>query len=251
MPRTVLEVVARSGATLLPTTPTFLNLIIASGAHRGLDLSSVRLVTYGTEVMPEYTLNRLGAIFPAAKFKQTYGLSETGVLRSSSKTDDSLWMRIGGDGFETKVVDDMLWIRAASNMVGYLNAPSPFDADGWLCTGDRVEVEGQFLRVLGRESDLINVGGQKVFPAEVEDVLLLAENVVEAAVFGVKHELMGNVVCANVALEKPEPSAELVRRLRVHCIQHLARYKVPIRFSIIPVEDLRGERFKKRRRAEP
>lgn len=248
-PREVLEVVAAARANLLPTTPTFLNLVLAAQSYRGLDLSCVRLVTYGTEVMPEATLRKLSTIFPAAQLKQTYGLSETGVLRSTSKSNDSLWMRVGGEGFETKIIDDVLWIRAKSNMVGYLNAPSPFDSEGWLCTGDRVEVDGDFIKVLGRKSEMINVGGQKVFPAEIEDVLLTAANVVDATAYGVKHLLMGSVVHARITLANPEPGDELTRRLRAYCAERLARFKVPIRFEIVEGTGHVSERFKKIRRA--
>ena len=109
---------------------------------------------------------------PTSKLLQTYGLTELGILRSQSREPDSLWVRVGGEGFETKIVDGRLWIRAESAMLGYLNAPSPFDADGFFDTGDLVEVDGEWIRILGRESEIINVGGSKVYPAEVESVLL-------------------------------------------------------------------------------
>src|SRR5690606_30667815 len=107
--------------------PTFLNFLIASRVYAAHDLSSVELITYGTELMPEATLKQVSEIFPNATLKQTYGLSELGVLRSESRDSGSLWLKVGGSGFETKVVDGILWIRSEANMVGYLNAPSPFD----------------------------------------------------------------------------------------------------------------------------
>lgn len=65
-----------------------------------------------------------------------YGMSEVGILRSRSRASDSLWVQVGGDGYETRVVNGMLQIRGRSTMLGYLNAPSPFTEDGWLMTGD-------------------------------------------------------------------------------------------------------------------
>ena len=188
--------------------------------------------------------------FPNAKTKQTYGLSELGVLRSKSESDDSVWVKIGGDGFEVKVIDDILWVRSEANMVGYLNAPSPFDDEGWMCTGDRVEINGEYMRIMGRQSEMINVGGQKVFPVEVETVLLQAENVREAAVYGVKHPLMGQVVQARVTLYHPEDIETLTSRLRKFCLEHMARYKMPTKFIIVNEEDQHSERFKKIRRIE-
>jgi acyl-CoA synthetase (AMP-forming)/AMP-acid ligase II len=247
-PEVVSRTIQQSRATLLPTTPTFLNLLLASRSYTQFDLSSVTLITYGTEVMPEATLQRVKTIFPNAQIKQTYGLSELGVLRSKSESDDSVWVKIGGQGFEVKVVDNVLWVRSEANMVGYLNAPNPFDQDGWMCTGDQVEVRGEYMRILGRESEVINVGGQKVFPVEVETVLLQDENISEATVFGAKHPLMGQVVHARVSLQRPEDPEALTERLRRVCLSRLARYKMPVRFLIVTDEVQSGARFKKLRR---
>ena len=244
-PEAVCRVIQQGRATLLPTTPTFLNLLLASGVQAGFDLTSVKLITYGTEVMPEATLQKVQTAFPSAEVKQTYGLSELGVLRSKSESGASVWVKIGGEGFEVKVVDGLLWVRSEANMVGYLNAPSPFDAEGWMCTGDRVEVKGEYVRFLGRQSEMINVGGQKVFPVEVETVLLQADNIREATVFGVKHPLMGQVVQARVSLHHPEDPRALSERLRRFCLERLARYKMPTRFIIVNEDEQRSERFKK------
>lgn len=239
--------IQQSGATLLPTTPTFINLLIASRCYKDFDLSSVKLITYGTEVMPASTLEKIREIFPNAQIKQTYGLSELGVLRSKSESDDSVWVKIGGSGFETKIVDDILWVRSEANMVGYLNAPSPFDEEGWMCTGDHVELRGEYMRILGRKSEMINVGGQKVFPAEIENVLLEADNVREVTVFGVPHPVMGQVVKAKVSLNEPEDPFLLAERLRKYCLQRMARYKVPMKYEIVKEGDLHSTRFKKMR----
>ena len=244
-PEIVCRTIEQSLTDLLPTTPTFLNLLVASRTYKDFDLSSVKLITYGTEVMTDTTLKKILTIFPNARLKQTYGLSELGVLRSKSQSDDSLWVKIGGDGFEVKVVDNVLWVRSEANMVGYLNAPNPFDNDGWMCTGDHVEVDGEYMRILGRKSDFINIGGQKVFPSEVETVLLQASNIVEAVAYAGAHPLMGQVVLARVSLNEPEDPLELSERLRKFCLERLVRYKVPIRFSIVSVGEQHSERFKK------
>jgi long-chain acyl-CoA synthetase len=244
-PIAICKVIQSSRATLLPTTPTFINLLIASKAYMSFDLSSIDLITYGTEVMPYATLNKLKKIFPNARLKQTYGLSEVGVLRSKSENDESLWVKIGGDGFEVKIQEDILWIRSEANMVGYLNAPSPFDKDGWMCTGDQVEVNGDYMRIIGRKSEMINVGGQKVFPAEVETILLEDKNIKEATVFGVRHPLMGYVVHANISLFEQESIEEFRIRMRKYCISKIAKYKIPVKFNIVLSENQYNGRFKK------
>ena len=128
---------------------------------------------------------------------------------------------------------------------GYLNAPSPFDAEGWMCTGDQVEVRGEYIRFLGRKSEIINVGGQKVFPVEVETVLLQDANVREATVYGVKHPLMGQVAHARISLYQPEPPDQLTERLRKLCLTQLAKYKAPMRFIIVDEDAQHGARYKK------
>jgi long-chain acyl-CoA synthetase len=246
-PEAVCRAIQHSRADLLPTTPTFLNLLIASGTYREFDLSSIKLITYGTEVIAETTLQRIHAVFPNARLKQTYGLSELGVLRSTSESNDSVWVKIGGRGFDVKIVDKVLWVRSEANMVGYLNAENPFDGEGWMCTGDEVEVRGEYVRILGRKSEIINVGGQKVFPAEVETVLMEDENVSEATVVGNSHPLMGQTVHARVSLHRPEEPSVLIERLRRLCVGRLTRYKVPVKFTIVGDDSQHSSRFKKLR----
>ena len=142
--------------------------------------------------------------FPDIKLLQTYGLSEVGILRSKSKSSDSLWVKVGGEGFETRVVDGMLEIKAKSAMLGYLNVPSPFTEDGWFKTGDAVEVDSEYIKILGRKSEIINVGGEKVYPQEVENVILEIDNVAEVTVYGEKNPIIGNIVCAKVRFNRDE-----------------------------------------------
>ena len=246
-PLHVCQAIERDRAHLLPTTPTFLAMLIGSELWKTHDLSSLELITYGAEPMPSAVLARLRKILPHVQLKQTYGLSELGVLRSSSPEPDSLWIRVGGDGFETKVVDGLLYIRSESNMLGYLNAPSPIDEDGWMNTGDLVETRNGLIRFLGRKNEVINVGGQKVFPTEVENVIVEAEGVSEAVVTSTPHSLLGNAVVAKVALDQHEDPKSAANRLRDHCRQHLQKYKVPMRFEFVELSELMTERAKKRR----
>lgn len=246
-PEAVCQAIERHKAEMLPTSPTFLNLLLVSHAYERYDLSSLKLITYGTEVMPESTLTRLHELFPHIRLQQTYGLSELGILRSKSKDSGSLWVKVGGEGFETKVVDGVLWIKAHSAMLGYLNAPSPFDEEGWFNTNDMVEVDGEYIRILGRKTEIINVGGQKVYPAEVESVLLQMENVVDAVVVGEPHPLTGAIVTARVNLAQPESPQAFRQRMRTFCRERLASYKIPVKVEIVDSEQFNA-RYKRVRR---
>jgi long-chain acyl-CoA synthetase len=231
---------------LLPASPTFLNLLLLSEEYRNYDLSSLKLITYGTEPMPLSTLERVKNIFPNIKLLQTYGLIELGVLSSKSKNDNSLWVKVGGEGFETRVVNDMLEIKAYSAMLGYLNAKSPFTDDGWFMTGDQVEVDGEFIKILGRKSEIINVGGEKVYPAEVESVIHELDNVAEVTVFAEKNPILGNIVCARVRLIKQEEIKLFTNRLKTYCKTRLQNFKIPIKVMLVDEIQI-TDRFKKKR----
>lgn len=243
----VCQTIAANRIELLPTTPTFLNMMLMARGHERHDLSSIKLVTYGTEPMSGATLAALQRALPVARFKQTYGLTEVGILPTRSEAG-STWMQVGGLSHETRIVDGTLWIRSNSSMLGYLNAPSPFDAEGWLNTGDRVEVRGDHLRILGRESEIINVGGEKVYPAEVEEAILQVNNVADVRVSGRRSALMGQVVVATVQLLAPEDQAAVERRVRQHCSERLPAHKVPVAVQAT-ADPLFGARFKKLRAA--
>ena len=245
-PEKVLEAVEKHRVELLPTSPTFINMVLLSEAYKHHDLSSLKTVTYGTEPMPESTLKRFHELFPNITLQQTYGLSEVGILRSKSKSSDSLWVKIGGEGFETRVVDGILHIKAESAMLGYLNAPSPFTEDGWFITGDEVEADGEYFRILGRRSELINVGGEKVYPAEVESVIQQIENVAVVTVYGEKNPITGNIVCADVRLHEPEDTKVAILRIKKYCRAQMPTFKVPVKINIVDNE-MHGERFKKMR----
>jgi len=249
-PHYVCQAIERHKAELLPTSPTFLNMLIMSEAYLEFDLSSLKIVSYGTEPMPQSTLKRMRELFPQVRLQQTYGLIEVGVLRSKSKADDSLWVKLGGEGYQTRVVDGILQIKAQSSMFGYLNAQSPFTEDGWFITGDSVEVDGEYFRILGRKSELINVGGEKVYPAEVESVIQEMDNVLEVTVFGEKNPLIGNIVCARLTLRKDEPKTEVFNKLRKFCATRLENFKIPAKIEIVSQNQF-GDRFKKLRANNP
>ena len=155
---------------VLPTTPTFLRLMLISGAIPDGIPITLKVITYGTERMDEGTLKTLCQLLPQVEFRQTFGMSELGILRAKSKSRESLFMKIGGEGVAWKVENDLLLIKSETRMIGYLNATSPFDSEGWYQTNDLVEVDGEYIKVVGRNNDVVNVAGLKFLLSEVERV---------------------------------------------------------------------------------
>lgn len=245
-PDAVCRLIEEFRVQLLPATPTFLNLLLLSGAHARHDLSSLEVISYGAEPMPQSTLDRLTQVFPGIVLQQTYGLIEVGVLRSKSRENGSLWVKLGGDGFDTRVVDGVLQVKSTATILGYLNAPSPITPDGWFVTGDAVEQDGEYFRIFGRKSEIINVGGEKVYPVEVESVIQAMDGVLEVTVFGERNPLLGNIVCAKVRLAEPRDPQEFADALKRFCAARLDRFKVPVKVTVVDQQHF-GDRFKKAR----
>ncbi len=243
-PADVAAAIASHRVAVLPASPTFLNLLLAAGVTA--DLSSLRVITYGTEPMPESLLHRLKAAFPRVRFIQTFGTSETGITRTSSPEAGSTFLRFDDPNLEWKVIDDELWLRSRTQIAGYLNASNErFTPDGWFRTGDKVEQgPNGTLRILGRMGEMINVGGEKLMPAEVESVVLGVPGVADCRVHGEAHPLTGQTVAVDVVSFTTDQEA-LRSAIRTACREHLARHKIPTRVTF--VTSVSGERMKKTR----
>lgn len=226
---------------VLPTTPTFLRMMLMSGLVPDRVSKSLRIITYGTERMDQPTLDLLCALLPKVDFRQTFGMSELGIVRVKSEARNSLFMKVGGEGVETRVVDGVLEIRSQTRMLGYLNAPSPFDEDGWYNTKDVVEERDGNYKVTGRTSEVINVGGLKFMAAEVERVALEFEGVELAKVEGKENPITGQHVELTV---QPKADTELDKnKLKGFLTEKLQAHMIPKRLKIESVAV--GHRFKK------
>ena len=228
-PEAVAADMIRHSVELLPATPTFLRMMLLAGLFDEDCYPALRVITYGTERMDQSTLDRLCAQLPRVDFRQTYGLSELGVFQVKTRARDSLWMKIGGDGIETRIVEGVLHIRSDNRMLGYLNAPSPF-VDGWYDTGDIVEEDDGYIKVVARAKEIINVGGLKILPGEVERIALLYPGVLRAKAHGVSNPITGQHI---ELIAEPEPGASLDRRaLMAHFRKHLQKQLCPHRITI-------------------
>jgi acyl-CoA synthetase (AMP-forming)/AMP-acid ligase II len=131
--------------------------------------------------------------------------------------------------------------------MGYLNAAAPITPDGWFVTGDAVRQDGEYLRFLGRKLELINVGGEKVSPVEVESVIQSMPGVEEAIVYGEPDRLVGQIVCAKVRISDKVNEAGFAREVKSFCRERLDRFKAPVKVEITDADQF-GARFKKLRR---
>lgn len=217
--------------SVLPLVPTFLNLILMSNAHKKYDLSSLKMITYGTEAMSESLLARLKATFKKVKFLQTFGTSETGILNTSSKSSSSTYIKL--NDAEYKIVNGELWIKSKTQILGYLNADMSAFKDGWFKTGDLVLRDGEYLKIVGRSKELINIGGKKALPSEIESVIMELENIADCVVYGEQNAITGQSVSCDVVLKNTMAKDELKKLIRSTCASKLERYKIPSKINVV------------------
>jgi acyl-CoA synthetase (AMP-forming)/AMP-acid ligase II len=236
-PAAVVAAVERYGVEVLPATPSWLSLLLASEALDGHRLSSLRAVPYGAEPMPAGLLARLRGALPHVVFAQRFGTSETGALPVTSTGDGLL---LDQPGYRWKIVDGELWILSPSRALGYLGGEQGgMGDDGWYRTGDLAEqLPDGALRVLGRREEMINVGGEKVLPTEVEGVLLLHPSVADCRVYPEPNALLGQVVAAELVWRGPVSDLLAVKRdLHAFASKTLPRHKLPAVLKLVAEVD--------------
>jgi acyl-CoA synthetase (AMP-forming)/AMP-acid ligase II len=227
---------------ILPTTPTFLRMMLMSGEIPHKIPSFLKLITYGSERMDQITLDSLAESLPNVDIRQTYGTSELGVLSVKSENRKSLFFKVGGTGVETKIVDNILHIRTKNGMLGYLNAPSPFDSEGWYNTNDIVEPKDDFFKIIGRKTEIINVGGLKFFPSDIESIALDFPNISFVKIFGKENPITGQHVEMVVQTDKEFSELEK-KEYKNYLNSQLQKHQVPKRIKYENLEV--GHRFKK------
>jgi acyl-CoA synthetase (AMP-forming)/AMP-acid ligase II len=243
-----LEVVEEVRPQFVFLVPSMAQLIVAHPRFAGAELSSVVMCAVGSAPLLPATLRALQERMPEASVSNSYGMTEAGPAFCSMPKGEAL-RRIGSVGqpvapLEVRIVDEG-GLGVATGEVGeailrmpgrereyYRNAEATAGMwrDGWLYSGDlaRLDEDG-YLYIVGRKKDVIIRGGNNIHAVDVEAVLLEHPDVVEAAVVGVPHEVLGEDVAAVVVFTPgSKTSADDLRR---HCAAALADYKVPRRIE--------------------
>jgi len=150
-------------------------------------------------------------------------------------------MKVGGEGVSMKIENGVLKILSSNRMMGYLNAESPFGVDGWYDTKDFVDVDGDFIRVVGRSSEVINVGGLKFMASEVERVVLGYPGVALVDVRPRRNPVTGEHV--EITVECTDQQTFDVESLRSFLKEQLPEHMIPRR--ILESKVSVGHRFKR------
>ena len=243
-----LDLIESGRPTLALGVPTMFNYMARSPSIAGRDLSSLRAVLTAAAPMPRELLETLRRDWGVG-FAESYGLTETSPVITttppSANRPGSCGRAMGDTALKVADPDGAplpvgsvgeLWARGTAIAAGYFNRPDAtaavFTADGWFRTGDiaRIDADG-YVHLVDRAKDMINVGGEKVYPRDVEEVLLRHPAVADAVVIGVPDPLLGEVVKAFLALQPghaltPEEVAGFLR-------PHLANFKLPRTFAFV------------------
>jgi acyl-CoA synthetase (AMP-forming)/AMP-acid ligase II len=234
-------------ATWYSAVPTIHQLLLArAGSERPAGSERLRFIRSCSSALSPTTMQELEARF-GAPVLEAYGMTEAAHQMASNPLppEPRLPGSVGrGTGVRIAIMDEAgtflppgvhgeVVIQGPNVIDGYENNPEANAAAftrGWFRTGDQGTLdEIGYLRLVGRIKELINRGGEKISPREIDEVLLQHPAVAEAVAFGIPHPTWGEEVAAAVVLKQPVAEAELAR----HCREHLADFKVPRRFYVV------------------
>jgi len=239
-----LQRLGRHQVTHLSGTPSHWRRALMSPAIKQI---SPRYVRLSGEIADQAILDNLKAAFPEAAVGHAYASTEAGV---AFEVNDGLagfpaeFVEHERDGVEMKVVDGALRIRSPRIASGYVGAGQPAltDRDGFVDTGDMLERDGERYLFAGRRGGIINIGGLKVHPEEVEAVINRHPQVRMSLVRPKKNPVTGSIVIADVVLRSDIPGADELSRVKTDilklCHGALPRHKVPAAISIVPALDV-------------
>jgi acyl-CoA synthetase (AMP-forming)/AMP-acid ligase II len=228
-PDVVAEALVAEQVAILPATPTLLRRLITSADRARLAQASPQRITLGGEAADGPLLEQAKGVFPQAKITQVYATTELGeVFRVTD----------GRPGFPAAWLGKSLpgGVRLATRRDGELLVQLSRDA-AEVGTGDLVERRGDRFEFTGRRSDVIVVGGAKVFPKRVEEILRRVPGVAEARVYGLPSAITGELVAAEIVLADPLPDAATPDHVRTAalamCRESLEAHSVPRVLDIV------------------
>lgn len=257
-PVEALDAIDRYRPTFTSGTPSMYSQLLASKrAHPRYDVSSLRLVSCGSAPVSAELMKDLMREF-GCHVVEGYGLTEGGANVVTPRWGPK---KLGSAGLpvpdvEVRIADlddpardcllgqvGELWTRSPANALGYYKQPEiaaeKFTSEGWLRTGDLVKADEQgYLFIIGRSDDMINCGGENVYPKEVENILLSHPQVAEVCVVPAPHKVKGQAPVAWVVLKTPGGAAE--DELKRHFLERGPAYAHPRRIFVVDHLPLSG-----------
>nr|WP_247670793.1 fatty acid--CoA ligase family protein [Alteromonas sp. MMG017] len=236
------DIIRREKVNAISATPTLWRQFLLSGAFSDSSPPfTIEKITLGGEITDAPLLALLASQFPNAKIMHVYASTEAGVgfaVTDSQPGFPKQWLTTGVNGNNLKVdSEDVLWIKANAAQNTELkkinNTIVEVDSEGYVNTNDVVMIKDNRVYFKGRANGAINVGGQKVHPEHVEQVLLQSPLVSQALVYAKKSSIMGQLVVADVVLSSSKDiETKPTIALLLHCKKHLARFEMPTKINV-------------------
>jgi len=250
-PDATFDAIEQDGITLTVLVPAQLDMMMAHRRWASADFSGLRMITTGSTIVPIHVINAVHA--KGVPMVQVYGSTETCPIAVYLKAGDAL-RKVGSTGkvaahCQLRIVDSQgvdvkpgatgeILVKGDNVMVGYWKAPkitADVLVDGWFHTGDMGHQDDEgFLFVDGRSKEMIISGGENIYPAEIENLLIECPDIAEASVIGRPDERWGEIV---VAVVVARPDRHLTGEQVLNLLEgRIARYKHPK--EVIVVEAL-------------
>jgi long-chain acyl-CoA synthetase len=250
-PELAMQMIERERVTSTGGVPTIAWQLIEHPARKKYDLSSLEALSYGGAPAASELVRRIRQVFPKSVPGLGWGMTETSATFTHNGGEDYehrpessgpalpvCEMKIVGEKDETLPTNALgeLWAKGPNVVKGYWNNPAASAetfVDGWLKTGDiaKIDEEG-FCYIVDRKKDMLLRGGENIYCIEVEDVLYQHPAVMDAAVVGIAHRILGEEPGAVVTLKPDTTTSE--DELRAFVAERLAAFKVPVRVVFWP-----------------
>lgn len=234
--KVALMIASKVGA--ISATPSWWRQLLITQNSEALSLCRI---TLGGEIADQQLLTTLSSRYPLAKIFHIYASTEAGVGFAVSDKKAGFpfsWVKHGVNRTQLKIKDNLLWVKPFSENVQLNTTMNTIEIDelGYINTQDVVFVEDERIYFKGRVNGAINVGGHKVFPETVENVLLTSPLVVQAKVYGKENKILGSIVVADIVLKAPSESLkhkDIQLALLLHCKRHLGRNDMPTKINVV------------------
>jgi acyl-coenzyme A synthetase/AMP-(fatty) acid ligase len=231
------------GVSHISGTPSHWRKLLMSGSASGF---SPRYVRLSGEIADQAVLDGLARAFPEASIGHAYASTEAGVgfaVNDGLEGFPASLLGQGRDGVEMKVEDGSLRLRSSRAAHAYVgrNAAALTDSDGFIDSGDMVELRGDRYHFVGRRGGIINIGGLKVHPEEIEAVINRDAEVRMSRARSRKSPITGSIVVADVILADgcdASRSGEVRDRILADCRASLAPHKVPAMIKFVAALDI-------------